>query len=118
MRVSFTNGPNGNGFAVYTTDQHYRDGEYRYRQITVEREFVYTPLLRRQAVHYRIVHTEYSEHGPARVIMDGGVSRFSAALDVLGRELRRCIDDGYASKADLERLPSTADVPEPVAALP
>lgn len=106
MHVQFSSGAGGAGMATYTTDEHERGGIARRRVVTVARQFTYTPLLRREVVEYRITHVEHIASAAPRVLLDGGVSTFAAALDVLGRELDRLIADGFARKADLERVPS------------
>lgn len=107
MRVKFTSA-DGAGIATYTTDWHTRQGVRVYREVTIARRFTYSRLLRREAVEYTIRHVEYGEDGREAVKLNSsGVSTFSAALDVLGRELSRLVAAGFARGSDLERLPAS-----------
>jgi hypothetical protein len=107
MKVTFSHGTNGLGIATYNTEWHERGGVRLYRSIRVERHFTYTPMMRRQVSVYRIVVTDHDEHGGANVIRPGvGITTFKGALDALGDELREAVALGFASKADMERIPA------------
>lgn len=107
MKVTFGHGANGLGVATYVTDWHERGGVRVYRSIRVERHFTRTPMMRREVSVYRIVVTEHNEHGGADVIRPGvGITTFKGALDALGDELREAVALGFASKADMERIPA------------
>lgn len=107
MKVTFSHGANGLGIATYTTDWHERGGIRVYRSIRVERHFTHTPMMRREISVYRIVVTEHDEHGGAKTIRPGvGITTFKRALEALGDELKDAIALGFASKADMERIPA------------
>jgi len=105
MKVAFGTGEDGAGLAVYTTDKHERGGVKHWRRIRMARYTTYTPMLRREVHEYRILITEHGDDGFYKLLADGGVSTFRAALDVLGKALTTAIADGFASKADMERIP-------------
>lgn len=107
MKVTFGHGTNGLGVATYVTDWHERGGVRVYRSIRVERHFTRTPMMRREVSVYRIVVTEHDEHGGANVIRPGvGITTFGGVLEALGGELKDAVALGFASKADMERIPT------------
>lgn len=102
MRVEF----DAPGTATYTTEWHQRGGEWVCRRIRVERHELRTPLRQGVATEYRIEVTEHTGTGATREMWGGGVSTFKAALDMLSRAFGQCVSDGFATRRDLERLPT------------
>lgn len=65
------------------------------------------PLLPRKVPQWSIVVTDHSTGhlGQPEVVTDQTVSAVRAALNLLRDAMRQAVADGYADKADIERVP-------------